>query len=67
MGWISVKDTAAPKEPILVLGLPCRMPHVAIYDYGEHVHTECCYDQGGHFPGSSIEFEYWMPLPTPPK
>lgn len=64
--WISVKDRSPPNESIIVFGT-CRMPHVSIFDYEEHCHTECCYENGRHFTGESIEFTHWMPLPKPPK
>lgn len=63
MKWLHVKENAAPKETILVLG-KCGMPHVGIYDYGRHCHTECCYGNGSHFIGDNIEFDYWMPIPS---
>jgi hypothetical protein len=67
MKWISRKDEAPPKETILVFGKWCKMPHVAFYDYGDWLHVEACYDNGGHFSGGHIEFDYWKPLPEPPK
>lgn len=63
--WINVKDQESPKESILVWG-KCGMPHVTYYDYDEHCHTEHCYENGIHFPGSAIEFTHWMPLPKAP-
>lgn len=64
--WIRVEDQEPPKKPILVFG-KCGMPHVAIYDYDEHCHTECCYEGRYHAPGSRIEFTHWKPLPEPPR
>jgi len=66
MKWISIKDIEAPQDTILVFGSLCNMPHVAIWDDGSHCHTECCYKEGHHFPGSTIDFNFWMPLPKAP-
>ena len=66
MEWIKIEDKEPPKESILVWG-KCGMPHVSVYDYSEHCHTECCYSSGGHFTGEGIDFTHWMPLPEKPK
>ena len=66
MEWINVKDCPPPEKAILVYG-KCGMPHIAIFDYGNHCHTEHCYiENGHHFPGSPIEFTHWIPLPEKP-
>ena len=67
-GWISVKDRL-PEEDLeaVLVWAQCGGPHVAYRDCGGWCHTECCYDDGSHYMGESIEFGYWMPLPEPPR
>jgi hypothetical protein len=68
MEWIKRKEVGDEPNPnlekILVFG-KCGSPHVAYYDYGSWNHTECCHGDH-HTPGDEIDFEYWMPVPTPP-
>ena len=36
-------------------------------DYDEWVLTECEYPSGNEFPGESVNFSHWMPLPKNPE
>jgi hypothetical protein len=67
MKWIkrSFQEPNPELKQILVFG-DCGKQHVAYYDYEDWGHTECCYENGHHFHGVPIDFEYWMPLPDKP-
>jgi len=70
MKWIKKNDVCDYPNPnlgqILVFG-KCGKQHVAFYVNGDWCHTECCYEDGHHFIGEPINFEYWMPLPRQPE
>ena len=70
MEWIERKEVCNEPNPklekILVWG-KCGCPHVAFYGYGTWNHTECCYEDGGHFTGESIDFDFWQPIPNQPE
>lgn len=65
--WFSVKEHVPPKRHILVICKLCGMPHTIYHDYGEFCHYEYCDKTGPCGPGESVEFDWWMPLPEPPK
>ena len=66
--WIdrNIQEPSKDLDTILVWG-KCECPHVAFQNYHYWSHTECCFDDGGHFNGESIDFKYWQPIPLPPK
>jgi hypothetical protein len=68
MEWISVKD-APPntKDKILVFCKGCKKTHSVYFDYGEWTLAEWCSDGEWTGPSDTIYFDYWMPLPSPPK
>ena len=66
--WISVKDTPPPKKNIIIFCKQCKQAHSVLYDYQTYCLAECCGKQGPYFAGeTSDDFDYWMPLPEPPK
>lgn len=62
--WYDVKLKPAPEKDLLVFGT-CGLPHIAIWSYGAHCHTEACLE-GTHFTGNNIEFTHWADLPKAP-
>lgn len=62
--WIRCEDQPAPPRDILVWG-KCGIPHVGVWDYGDHCHTECCHGTY-HSGGCPIEFTHWSELPVRP-
>jgi hypothetical protein len=70
MDWIKrkeVSDEPSPKlQSILVIGKHCDREHVAFYYEGTWHHVKGCNEDGFHFIGGEIDFDYWMPLPEPP-
>lgn len=63
--WRSCEDFPPPERDLLVWS-KCGMPHIAMWRYETHVHTECCYRDGEHFAGDDIEFTHWSELPVRP-
>jgi hypothetical protein len=66
MEWISAKENPPKLEKMLVFCSICGNIHSVHFDYEQYCLAECCYSTGGMFAGSSVEFEWYMPLPKPP-
>jgi hypothetical protein len=66
--WISVKDQKPnPKEKILVFCKSCLKTHSVYNDYDEWNLSGWCEDGEWSSPECVIYFDYWQPLPNPPK
>lgn len=68
MNWTSVKDQKPPKKSIIVYCNSCKKVHMVTWDFNEYV-TSVLHDQTGQY-GMQVnaeDFDYWMPLPEPPK
>lgn len=67
MEWIKCSKYSPSQTRILVSCKKCKMAHTVFYDYGEFCMAECCSENGPHFAGESVKFDYWMPLPEIPE
>lgn len=67
MEWIHKDKTPPVLKKMLVYCKTCKNIHSVHYDYGEYCLAEACYESGGFFTGEAVEFDFYMPLPNPPK
>jgi hypothetical protein len=67
MGWIDARENPPILNKMLVFCQTCKNIHTVHYDYGGYCLAETCYDDGHLFTGKEIDFDYYMPLPKPPK
>jgi len=66
--WIKVSDQPPnKKDKILVFCKGCKLTHSVYNDYDEWSLAEWCSKGQWQGPSDTIYFDYWMPMPKPPK
>ena len=65
--WIDKEKTAPVLKKMLVFCSTCKNIHSVHFDYDDYCLAEECYENGHLFSGGSVNFRYYMALPSPPE
>jgi hypothetical protein len=63
MKWQNKNDNPPIVKRIIVLSKNTNYIHIVHWDYNDW----CLSETDEDFPGGSVEFDWWMPLPQPPE